>query len=80
MPGRDDGNCARTNIPAIYVYGGTIKPGKYKGQDLTIVSSFEAVGQFTSGKITLEDFNNIEKKACPGAGSCGGIVYSKHYV
>ncbi len=64
---------ARTNVPGIYVYGGTIKPGKWKGTDLTIVSAFEAVGQFTAGKMSLEDFDGIEKNACPSTGSCGGM-------
>ena len=64
---------ARTNVPAIYVYGGTIKPGHYKGQDLTIVSTFEAVGEFTAGRLNETDFKEIEKRACPGTGSCGGM-------
>ncbi len=64
---------ARINVPGIYVYGGTIKPGKWKGEDLTIVSAFEAVGQFTAGKISQEDFDGIEKNACPSTGSCGGM-------
>ncbi len=64
---------ARMNIPAIYVYGGTIKPGKWKGQDLTIVSAFEAVGAFNAGKMSEEDFVGIEKNACPTAGACGGM-------
>ena len=64
---------ARLNVPAIYVYGGTIKPGNYKGKDLTIVSSFEAVGQFTAGKIDETELTEIEKRSCPGSGSCGGM-------
>ncbi len=64
---------ARINVPGIYVYGGTIKPGKWKGTDLTIVSAFEAVGQFTAGKMSQEDFDGIEKNACPSTGSCGGM-------
>jgi dihydroxy-acid dehydratase len=64
---------ARMNIPGIFVYGGTIKPGKYKGQDLTVVSVFEAVGQYSSGKIDQEELMAIERNACPGAGSCGGM-------
>ncbi|MFZ9759250.1 MAG: dihydroxy-acid dehydratase, partial [Burkholderiaceae bacterium] len=64
---------ARTNVPAIYVYGGTIKPGHHKGKDLTIVSAFEAVGEFTAGRLSNEDFKAIEQKACPGSGSCGGM-------
>ncbi len=64
---------ARINIPAIFVYGGTIKPGHYRGRDLTIVSAFEAVGQFSAHKIDEEELNGIERNACPGAGSCGGM-------
>ncbi len=64
---------ARMNIPSIFVYGGTIKPGHYNGEDLTVVSSFEAVGQFSAGKIDEETLTAIEKNACPGAGSCGGM-------
>ena len=64
---------ARMNIPSIFVYGGTIKPGKLGGCDLTVVSAFEAVGQITSGKIDEEQLIAIEKNACPGAGSCGGM-------
>jgi dihydroxy-acid dehydratase len=72
MPGGMIG-LARTNVPGIYVYGGTIRPGHYKGQNLTIVSSFEAVGQFTMGKMSQEDFDQIEQRACPSTGSCGGM-------
>jgi dihydroxy-acid dehydratase len=64
---------ARMNIPGIYVYGGTIKPGKWKGQDLTIVSAFEAVGSYSAGKLSDEDFIGIEKNACPSVGACGGM-------
>ncbi len=64
---------ARLNIPAIFVYGGTIKPGRYKDRDLTIVSSFEAVGQYTAHKIDEQELMEIERHACPGAGSCGGM-------
>lgn len=64
---------ARMNVPAIFVYGGTIKPGHYKGQDLTIVSAFEAVGQHSAHKIDDEELLQIERHACPGAGSCGGM-------
>jgi dihydroxy-acid dehydratase len=63
----------RMNIPAIFVYGGTIKPGRYKGRDLTVVSAFEAVGEFTAGKIGKEELLGVERRACPGAGSCGGM-------
>jgi dihydroxy-acid dehydratase len=64
---------ARLDIPAVFVYGGTIKPGKYAGRDLTIVSAFEAVGQYTAGAIDADELNSIERNACPGAGSCGGM-------
>jgi len=63
----------RANVPAIYVYGGTILPGHYKGQDLNIVSVFEAVGQFSAGNMSEEDFCQIERRAIPGTGSCGGM-------
>lgn len=64
---------ARMNIPAIFVYGGTIKPGNYNGRDLTIVSSFEAVGEYSAGKIGENELLEVERRACPGAGSCGGM-------
>jgi dihydroxy-acid dehydratase len=64
---------ARMNVPGIFVYAGTIKPGKWKGQDLTIVSAFEAVGAFGAGKMSEEDFIGIEKNACPSVGACGGM-------
>ncbi|AVZ31161.1 dihydroxy-acid dehydratase [Nodularia spumigena CS-584] len=64
---------ARMNIPAIFVYGGTIKPGHYDGKDLTVVSSFEAVGQYSAGKIDGDELLAVEREACPGAGSCGGM-------
>jgi len=64
---------ARMNVPAIFVYGGTIKPGHYHGQDLTIVSAFEAVGQYTAHKIDDAELLEVERHACPGAGSCGGM-------
>ena len=72
MPGGMMG-IVRANAPAIYVYGGTIKPGKWKGQDLSIVSAFEAVGAFMAGNMTEEDFEGIERNACPTTGSCGGM-------
>ena len=72
MPGGMMG-MLRANVPAIYVYGGTILPGRYKGQDLNIVSVFEAVGQFTAGTMSQEDFYQIERRAIPGTGSCGGM-------
>jgi len=64
---------ARCNVPAIYVYGGTVKPGRYQGRDLTIVSAFEAVGEFTSGRLSANDFKEIERRCIPGSGSCGGM-------
>ena len=64
---------ARMNVPAIYVYGGTIKPGKWKGVDLTIVSAFEAVGAYSAGKMSKEDYDGIERNACPSVGACGGM-------
>ncbi len=64
---------ARMNVPAIYVYAGTIKPGRWKGQDLTIVSAFEAVGAYAAGKMSDEDFIGIENNACPTVGACGGM-------
>jgi dihydroxy-acid dehydratase len=64
---------ARMNVPGIYVYAGTIKPGKWKGETLTIVSPFEAVGKFAQGKMSQEDYDGIEKNACPSVGACGGM-------
>jgi len=64
---------ARMNVPGIFVYAGTIKPGHWKGQALTIVSPFEAVGAFTAGRMSKEDFEGIEKNACPTVGACGGM-------
>ena len=64
---------ARMNVPGLFVYGGTIKPGNWKGQALTIVSAFEAVGAFTAGKMKEEDFVGVEKNACPSVGACGGM-------
>ena len=64
---------ARMNVPSIYVYGGTIKPGSHKQKDLTVVSVFEAVGEFNSKRMSDEDFLAIEQKAIPGSGSCGGM-------
>ncbi|MEO7852932.1 MAG: dihydroxy-acid dehydratase [Rubrivivax sp.] len=72
MPGGMMG-MLRANVPAIYVYGGTILPGRYKGEDLNIVSVFEAVGQFSAGNMSEEDFLQIERRAIPGSGSCGGM-------
>ena len=64
---------ARMNIPSVFVYGGTIKPGRLNGKDLTVVSAFEAVGQLTSGKISKQTLMAVEKNCIPGAGSCGGM-------
>jgi len=64
---------ARLNIPSVFVYGGTIKPGHYKGEDLTIVSAFEAVGAYSAHRIDEHELLEIERHACPGAGSCGGM-------
>jgi dihydroxy-acid dehydratase len=64
---------ARMNVPGIYVYGGTIKPGRWKGQDLTVVSVFEAVGAHAAGTMSRKDFVGIEKNACPTVGACGGM-------
>lgn len=64
---------ARMNIPALFVYGGTIKPGHLDGEDLTVVSSFEAVGQYSAGRIDEVRLMSVERNACPGAGSCGGM-------
>jgi dihydroxy-acid dehydratase len=63
----------RMNVPGIYVYAGTIRPGRWKGQDLTVVSAFEAVGAYTAGRMSEEDFIGIEKNACPSVGACGGM-------
>src|SRR5688572_14539021 len=64
---------ARLIIPSIFVYGGTIKAGNLNGEDLTVVSTFEAVGRFCAGEITESHLLEIERRACPGAGSCGGM-------
>ena len=64
---------ARMNIPSIFVYGGTIKPGRYNDRDLTIVSAFEAVGQYSARKIDERELLEVERHSCPGAGSCGGM-------
>jgi dihydroxy-acid dehydratase len=72
MPGAMMG-LIRANVPGVFVYGGTILPGRHKGEDLNIVSVFEAVGQFSAGKMSEEDFCAIERQAIPGSGSCGGM-------
>jgi dihydroxy-acid dehydratase len=64
---------ARMNVPAIFVYGGTIQPGHYNGRDLTVVSAFEAVGQYSAQLIGADELLEVERHACPGAGSCGGM-------
>src|ERR671918_507337 len=64
---------ARLDIPAVFVYGGTIKPGHYAGRDLTVVSAFEAVGQHSAGRIGDEELREVERRSCPGKGSCGGM-------
>nr|MBA3520931.1 dihydroxy-acid dehydratase [Gemmatimonadales bacterium] len=64
---------ARMNIPAVFVYGGTIKPGRHGGEDLTVVSAFEAVGQYSAGRISEAELAAVERHACPGKGSCGGM-------
>ncbi|HTL76769.1 MAG TPA: dihydroxy-acid dehydratase [Casimicrobiaceae bacterium] len=64
---------ARIDVPGIFVYAGTIKPGYWKGQALTIVSPFEAVGAYTAGKLAKEDYDGIERNACPTVGACGGM-------
>ncbi len=64
---------ARMNVPGIYVYAGSIKPGRWKGQDLTIVSVFESVGAFSAGNMAKEDYDGIEHNACPTVGACGGM-------
>ena len=64
---------ARMNIPTVFVYGGTIKPGEYRGQALTVVSAFEAVGQYSARKLSAADLLEVERRACPGAGACGGM-------
>ena len=72
MPGGMMG-ILRANVPAIYVYGGTILPGSYKNKDLNIVSVFEAVGEFTAGRMNETDFHEVERRAIPSSGSCGGM-------
>ena len=64
---------ARLNIPSVFIYGGTIKPGRHDGRDLNIVSVFEAVGEYNSGRISEDEFHQVERHACPGSGSCGGM-------
>jgi dihydroxy-acid dehydratase len=72
MPGAIMG-MTRLNIPSIFIYGGTIQPGHLNGRDLTIVSVFETLGQFSAGKASREELDAVERNACPGAGGCGGM-------
>ena len=72
MPGGMMG-MLRANVPSVYIYGGTILPGEYQGKQLNIVSVFEAVGEFSAGKMSEKDFQEIERRAIPGSGSCGGM-------
>ena len=62
----------RLNVPSVFIYGGSILPGSYKGRDVTVVDVFEAVGEFSAGKISEEELHELECVACPSAGSCGG--------
>jgi dihydroxy-acid dehydratase len=64
---------ARLNIPAIFVYGGTIKPGHLDGKNLTVISAFEAVGEYSAGRINKTELLEVERHSCPGAGACGGM-------
>jgi dihydroxy-acid dehydratase len=64
---------ARLDVPSVFVYGGTIKPGRLGDRDLTVVSAFEAVGQWSAGRISEAELIEVERHACPGAGSCGGM-------
>ncbi len=71
LPGMMMAMC-RLNVPSVFMYGGSILPGKFKGKDVTIVDVFEAVGQFDAGKMTADDLRALSKVACPSAGACGG--------
>ena len=62
----------RLNVPSVFIYGGSILPGRYKGKDVTVVDVFECVGKYSSGKISAHTLRKIELKACPTAGACGG--------
>src|SRR5262245_46963706 len=62
----------RLNVPSVFIYGGSILPGKFKGKDVTVVDVFEAVGQHSAGKMSDKDLHTLECHACPGAGACGG--------
>ncbi len=69
---------ARLNIPALMLYGGSIRPGRFKGEEVTIQQVFEAVGAHAAGKITEEELHELEEAASPGAGACGGPVHGQH--
>ena len=71
LPGLMMAMC-RLNVPSVFMYGGSILPGKYKGKDVTVVDVFEAVGKFSSGNATEEELHELECVACPSAGACGG--------
>ena len=71
LPGMMMAMC-RLNVPAVFIYGGTILPGKYKGKDVTVVDVFEAVGAFSNGKMNEKELKTLEQCACPSSGSCGG--------
>src|SRR5438105_5691535 len=62
----------RLNVPSVFMYGGTIMPGKFRGKDVTVVDVFEAVGRHAAGKMSAADLLELERVACPSAGSCGG--------
>ena len=69
----------RLNVPSVFMYGGSILPGRFKGRDVTVVDVYEAVGEHSAGKMSDEDLHELECVACPSAGSCGGQVHSKHH-
>src|SRR5256712_8984079 len=71
---------ARMDIPAVFVYGGTIKPGHHAGRDLTVVSVFEAVGEYSAGRIDAAELLEVERRACPGARACGRVVIPDNKV
>ena len=71
LPGLMMAMC-RLNVPSVFMYGGSILPGKYKGKDVTVVDVFEAVGKYSSGNATEEELHELECVACPSAGACGG--------
>ena len=71
---------ARLNVPSIFIYGGSIMPGRYNGQDVNIQDVFEAVGAYAKGDMTLEQLTELERSACPGEGSCAGLFHRQHHV